>query len=57
MENEGKGTADHDREAVQAPLRKPYATPRLMVHGTVEEITRSIGTKGTDGVIGSRPGG
>lgn len=56
MENEGKGTAGRDLEAVQAPLRKPYATPRLMVHGTVEEITRSVGTKGNDGVIGSRSG-
>lgn len=57
MELEEKSTADRGQEAAQGTPRKPYTTPHLVVHGTVEEITRSIGTKGTDGVIGSRPGG
>ena len=31
----------------------PYVEPQLTKHGTVEEITGNVGTKGTDGLTGS----
>lgn len=36
--------------------RKPYRTPTLTVHGTVEQITLNVGTKGTDAITGSSIG-
>ena len=33
--------------------KKPYATPELTVHGTVERITASTGTVPLDGGVGS----
>lgn len=34
--------------------KKPYTTPVLTVHGTVEEITKNAGEKGADALIGSQ---
>jgi len=31
----------------------PYEPPKLVVHGTVEEITQNAGEKGADAIIGS----
>jgi len=31
----------------------PYVEPKLTAHGTVEEITGNVGTKGSDGITGS----
>ena len=46
-----------DKPTPPAPPAKepklPYAEPKLTTHGTVEEITGNIGTKGTDGLTGS----
>ena len=33
--------------------KTPYEPPKLVVHGTVEEITGNVGTKGSDGITGS----
>jgi hypothetical protein len=33
--------------------RKPYAAPRLLVHGTVEKITQNPDGAATDGLGGS----
>jgi hypothetical protein len=52
MTPEPEVRAGQDPEKREA--KKSYATPELTVHGTVEEITKNIGTKGTDAVIGSR---
>lgn len=43
-----------EKKDVQEQLKKPYMTPRLTVHGTVEKITGNLGTLGADGPIGSR---
>lgn len=37
-------------------LRKRYITPRLINHGDVEGITRSLGGSGSDGQAGSQLG-
>ncbi|MFA5353225.1 MAG: lasso peptide [Thermodesulfovibrionales bacterium] len=37
-----------------AENKKTYSSPQLKVHGSVEEITKVIGTKNSDGVLGSR---
>ena len=42
-----------ERSPEEGEAKKPYATPELTVHGTVEEITKNIGTKGSDGLTGS----
>lgn len=34
--------------------KRPYATPRLCVHGDLEELTRKIAGSGDDGLLGSR---
>jgi hypothetical protein len=55
-------TSNHDsNEAVRDGVKRfsepqpkrPYATPRLVVHGTVETITQSPGGAHTDGIEGS----
>jgi len=47
-----------DKNTPAAPLPKesklPYTEPQLTTHGTVEEITGNIGTKGSDGLSGSQ---
>ena len=43
-------------EAQRKP-KMPYATPKLIAHGSVEKITQDIGGVGSDGVIGSWTGG
>ncbi len=42
------------RQGASRHPRKSYSTPVLIVHGTVEEITKNLGTKGSDGLLGSR---
>jgi hypothetical protein len=39
----------------QEQPKEPYASPKLIVHGNVEEITKNIGDQGNDGQIGSQP--
>lgn len=34
--------------------KQPYVEPELTKHGTVEEITGNIGSKGSDGLSGSQ---
>jgi asparagine synthase (glutamine-hydrolysing) len=51
MEPDSKVHANKTVEQVE--VKKPYVTPELTVHGTVEEITKNIGTKGSDGLTGS----
>lgn len=33
--------------------KKPYTTPTLTVHGTIEQITKTIGLTTADGLTGS----
>lgn len=33
--------------------KKPYATPQIVVHGTVDKITGGLGTKSADIPLGS----
>ncbi|OLE67525.1 MAG: hypothetical protein AUI36_06480 [Cyanobacteria bacterium 13_1_40CM_2_61_4] len=35
------------------PAKARYTTPHLTVHGPVEELTRNVGTKGSDAITGS----
>jgi hypothetical protein len=42
-----------EKPKTQEQPRKPYSTPKLTVYGTVEQITLTVGTKGTDGLTGS----
>jgi len=48
-------TAIEDIKDKSKPKR-PYTRPKLIVHGTVKQITKAVGTKGTDGLTGSRVG-
>lgn len=34
--------------------KKAYAPPRLVLHGTVEQITQDVGNVNSDGVLGTR---
>ena len=34
--------------------KKPYSTPELTVHGSVEAITQAVAGSVTDGIIGSQ---
>jgi len=47
-ENKNLGEKYETREQ----SRKPYTTPRLTVHGGVEEITQLCGAGTTDSIIG-----
>ncbi len=47
---------DDSHKDAQEQLKKPYAAPTLIVYGNVEEITAQVGTKGNDGLTGSRVG-
>ena len=47
---------ERNREELEAEKseeqpRKPYSTPRLTRHGTVDELTRSTGALGTADLI------
>lgn len=52
-QNELEGGQRGRQGASQHP-RKTYSPPVLIVHGTVEEITKGLGLKGSDGLLGSR---
>ena len=41
-----------EEEAKDLP-KKPYTTPNLTVHGTVENITQALGPGNKDGLSGS----
>jgi len=43
----------HDDDPQLQGRKKPYISPRLTIHGRIEEITALGGTKGTDLPIGS----
>ncbi len=49
---------DHETQADETPDRveakKPYATPELTIHGTVEQLTKNQGAKNNDALIGSQ---
>ena len=53
MDTEAKQNAPSDDAK---PAKQPYEVPRLIVHGTIEQITRLAGLSGTDGVMGSTIG-
>jgi hypothetical protein len=42
-----------DESPAHPTYKKPYVSPRLIVHGKIEEITKNGGGGGTDGVFGS----
>lgn len=37
------------------PHRRPYSAPRLVVYGTLADLTQALGVLGRDGLAGSRP--
>jgi hypothetical protein len=43
-----------EHNGVQSQVRMAYSTPRLTVHGTVEEITHNVGTGAVDFPDGSQ---
>ena len=51
MEREKRDVAES--ADVQAPPKKPYHPPQVIIHGTVEDITQAIGGAPTDGLGGS----
>ncbi len=42
-----------EKTDMKDPTKKPYRTPQLTVHGTVEKITEALGAGTKDGVMGS----
>ena len=44
--------ADQNTPQTKEP-KLPYAEPKVTKHGTVDEITGNVGTKGSDGITGS----
>lgn len=44
-------TKNRDQIA-ERPLKKPYVTPQLVVHGTVQDITRTTGPNPGDDPFG-----
>ena len=50
MDTEAKQNAASDDAK---PGKQSYEVPRLIVHGTIEQITGALGGGGTDGVMGS----
>jgi hypothetical protein len=60
MSTDHKITIRNANRAVESPSapgtrrqRRPYATPQLTDHGTVEEITKFLGVGPSDGLLGS----
>lgn len=54
MNTEKAKRAEHDLPAgSQEQTRKPYRTPKLVVHGTLQEITRNVGSGFVDFPNGS----
>src|SRR5436853_5646787 len=51
MESEKKDLIQNDD--VQQQSKKPYKTPKVTVHGTVEQMTQTIGLTTADGITGS----
>jgi hypothetical protein len=43
-----------EHNGVQSQIRIAYSTPRLTVHGTVEDITHNVGTGAVDFPDGSQ---
>ena len=41
--------------AGEAPVKKAYETPRLIVHGTIQDLTGNPGGVSADGFGGSAP--
>ena len=49
-----ENTSRSPDESEKNPVAKrPYETPVLTVHGTVEELTRGVGLQNKDGLTGS----
>lgn len=44
-----------EKEYMGRRSRKAYATPRLIVHGTLEDITKGVQEAPGDGPTGSTP--
>ena len=53
-ENQARDPAAHQLQEEDAPQRpkKVYDRPHLTVHGSMEEITRFVGTQGADMTTG-----
>ena len=53
-ENQARDADAHrlQKEDVQQHPKKAYDRPHLTVHGSIEKITRSIGTQGADMTTG-----
>ena len=54
MESEKKMKEDFKKRGVKEKSKKPYVSPRLTVHGTVKESTKSLLMGPTDGMTGSQ---
>ncbi len=46
----------HEKHDVSQRPKEPYATPKLIVYGTVEKITEYVSGENTDQFGGSMPG-
>ena len=44
-----KGKERGKREDIKCQPKKPYKTPQLIVHGTLDVITKAKGQGGSDG--------
>jgi hypothetical protein len=55
-EKEQRKLVGNDRKPVVLP-RKPYRAPRLVAHGTLQEITGNVGNGFVDFPMGSRIAG
>jgi hypothetical protein len=53
MRDERPAGMEPVKEEGEKKRRKPYVTPEVREHGTVEEITGNLGTAGDDGTMGS----
>lgn len=54
MKHSERGHLDNSKE--RRLHKKPYIAPQLIIHGDVEEITKSLGGAGSDGQGGSQLG-
>jgi hypothetical protein len=56
-ENEHENRATSNPQALAAQPRKPYSSPTLIAHGTLQEITGNVGNGFVDFPMGSRIAG
>jgi hypothetical protein len=48
-----KLSAQESKQSSKVPAKTPYAAPKLLIHGSVQQITQAVAGNVTDGVNGS----